>query len=56
MVLRLPQSIEIEYRLNKKLRQGFVGGSVVAGESKTKQQLPLLAGSGGVSEFVPYVG
>ena len=42
-VLGLPQSIEIDCRLDKKLRQGCIGVPAAAEGSENKQQNPLLA-------------
>ena len=52
-VLGLLQLIEIDYRPDKKFRQGFTGAPAAAGESGNKQQIPLLAQSLRWGECVP---
>ena len=55
-VLGLPQSIEIDYRLDKKFRQGFIGAPAAAVRSENKQQVPLIAHSQRWGKLVPYLG
>ena len=55
-VLGLPQSLDIDYRLDKKFRQGFFGVPAAAEGSKNKQQNPLLAHSLGRDTLVLYTG
>ena len=38
----LPQSIEIDWRPDKKFRQGFTGAPATAGETKNKQKIASL--------------
>ena len=51
----LPQSIEIDYRLDKKFSQGFPGVPAAAEGSKNKQQKPVLAHSPRRDTPVPYM-
>lgn len=51
----LPQSIEIDQRLDKKFRQDFTGALVVARENENTQEVPLLSCLLG-REFVPFMG
>lgn len=52
-VLGLSQSIDIDYRPDRKSRWGFTGTPVAAVGSKNKQQVPSLACSLGGGKLVP---
>ena len=41
-VLGLPQSIEIDYRPDKKFRQGFIVAPDAAGAARTDNKFPFL--------------
>ena len=51
----LPQSIEIDQRLDKKFRTGFIGDPVAARGNENTQEVPLLSCLLG-REFVPFMG
>ena len=51
-VLGLPQSIELDYRPDRKFRQGFIGASDTAGGTRTNDRFPCWLPELGASWFL----
>ena len=55
-VLGLPQSIEIDYRPDKKFREGFIVAPDASRGCKNRQQVPLFDHLPKRGKVVPYRG